>query len=232
MKKKVLIVEDEDKIADIVKAYLENEGFDAYICKNGVQVIDTFSNKSFDVVILDLMLPGISGEEICKRLRTFSNVPIIMLTAKSDEESKLEGFALGADDYITKPFSPRELVSRVKALLRRTESKSSILADIISFNNDLEIDIRRQEVRKNNKLVYLTPNEYKILLTLASNPNQVFSREVLIETAFGFDYDGFYRTIDTHIKNIRQKIEDNPKSPKYIKTVYGVGYKFGGSNET
>ncbi|OPJ56292.1 response regulator transcription factor [Alkalithermobacter paradoxus] len=228
MNKKVLVIEDEDKITNIIKSYLEKENFDVYISKDGLSGIETFNRVSPDIVILDLMLPQISGEDVCKKIRVSSLVPIIMLTAKSDEESKLEGFALGADDYVTKPFSPRELVSRVKALLRRIENKNSILADVISFNNELEIDTRKQEVRKNGSLIFLTPNEYKVLITLASNPEQVFSREVLIEKAFGFDYDGFYRTIDTHIKNIRQKIEDNPKSPSYIQTVYGVGYKFGG----
>ncbi len=225
----ILIIEDEVKSLQVIKAYLEKENLKVHTATNGIDGADLFHTLSPDLVVLDLMLPGMAGEEICKKIRTNSDVPIIMLTAKSSEEAKLEGFALGADDYLTKPFSPRELVSRVKALLRRAYKENSILADILSFrNNDLEIDTRKQEVRKKGELIFLTPNEYKILLILALNPKQVFSRETLIEKAFGFDYDGFNRTIDTHIKNIRHKIEDSTKHPIYIITVYKIGYKFGG----
>ena len=175
------------------------------------------------------MLPKISGEEICTTIRATSDVPIIMLTAKVEEDSKIEGLSIGADDYVTKPFSPRELVSRVKALLRRSYRDSSTLAEILIFNNgDLEVDIDKMIIRKKGEIIYLTSNEFKVLVSLLTSPGQVFSREQLIELAFRYDYDGFDRTIDTHIKNIRQKIEDNPKKPSYIITVYGVGYKFGG----
>ncbi|HSH35947.1 response regulator transcription factor, partial [Schnuerera sp.] len=154
---------------------------------------------------------------------------IIMLTAKVDEDDKIEGLSIGADDYITKPFSPRELISRIKALLRRAYRDSSPLAEKLIFNNgDLEVNMDKMIVRKKGENIYLTSNEFKILVSLLTNPGQVFSREMLIELAFGYDYDGFDRTIDTHIKNIRQKIEDNPRNPSYILTVYGVGYKFGG----
>lgn len=226
---KILVVEDEEKILNVIEAYLKKEGYEVFKAQDGMEGLDIFRSVSPHLVILDLMLPGLSGEEICKNIRSTSDVPVIMLTAKINEKSKLQGFSLGADDYVTKPFSPKELVERVRAILRRSYRDKGPLSDILSFNGDeLKIDIRRHEVAKNEDLVSLTPNEYKILLLLASNPGQIFSRERLVESAFGVDYDGFDRTIDTHIKNIRYKIEDNPKTPKYILTVYGVGYKFGG----
>jgi len=226
---KILIIEDEEKILNVIEAYLKKEGYEVFKAVDGIDGLDIFKEVSPHLVILDLMLPGLSGEEICKNIRGASDIPVIMLTAKSNEESKLEGFSLGADDYVTKPFSTRELVERVKAILRRSYRDKGPLSDILSFNNDeLTIDIRKHEVSKNKEIVSLTPNEYKILLILASNPGQIFSRERLVEKAFGIDYDGFDRTVDTHIKNIRHKIEDNPKAPKYLLTVYGVGYKFGG----
>lgn len=228
-KYKILVVEDEEKILNVIEAYLEKEGYEVFKAIDGIEGLDIFKNVSPHLVILDLMLPGISGEDICKNIRSTSDVPIIMLTAKINESSKLEGFSLGADDYVTKPFSPRELVERVRVILRRSYRDRGPLSDILSFNDDeLKIDIRKHEVTKNENLISLTPNEYKILLILASNPGQIFSRERLVESAFGIDYDGFDRTVDTHIKNIRYKIEDNPKAPKYVLTVYGVGYKFGG----
>lgn len=227
--KKILVVEDEKRILDVVKAYLEKEGFEVKTAIDGKEALDLFNSETFHLIILDLMLPIISGEEVCNHIRTSSDIPIIMLTAKVDEDDKIEGLAIGADDYVTKPFSPRELVSRVKALLRRSYRNSNPLFEKLSFNNkDLEVNIDKMEVKKAGKVILLTTNEFKILSALLTNPGQVFSREQLIEKAFGIDYEGFDRTIDTHIKNIRQKIEDNPKEPKYILTVYGVGYKFGG----
>ncbi|SHK26634.1 DNA-binding response regulator, OmpR family, contains REC and winged-helix (wHTH) domain [Paramaledivibacter caminithermalis DSM 15212] len=226
---KILVIEDEVKILNVIEAYLEKEGYEVYKAIDGTQGLNIFKDISPHLVILDLMLPGMSGENICKNIRSTSDIPIIMLTAKTNEKSKIEGFSLGADDYVTKPFSPRELIERVRVILRRSYRDKGPLSDIISFNNDeLRIDIKKHEVTKNKKLVILTPNEYRILLILASNPGQIFSREQLVENVFGIDYDGFDRTIDTHIKNIRQKIEDNPKTPKYILTIYGMGYKFGG----
>ncbi|WP_432662332.1 response regulator transcription factor [Wukongibacter baidiensis] len=226
---KILIVEDEEKILNVIEAYLEKDGYEVLKSTNGTDGLNIFRKESPHLVILDLMLPGLSGEEICKNIRSSSDVPVIMLTAKIAEASKIEGFSLGADDYVTKPFSPRELVQRVRAILRRSYRDKGPLSDILSFDNDnLKIDIRKHEVLKAGVIANLTPNEYKILLILASNPGQIFSREQLVEKAFGIDYDGFDRTVDTHIKNIRHKIEDNPKTPKYLLTVYGVGYKFGG----
>lgn len=230
MNKKIFVVDDEIKILEVVKSYLEHEGFSVITETNGNNVLDTFKKEKPDLVILDLMLPGISGEELCKRIRQFSNVPILMLTAKVQESDKINGFSIGADDYITKPFSPRELVMRVKAILRRTTDDIP-LAEVMSFNNDdLVVDFKAHTVKKKGVVVNLTPNEFKILKFLIRNPNRVFTREELIEKVMGFDYEGYDRTIDAHIKNLRQKIEDDTKNPVYIKTVYGVGYKFGDGN--
>jgi len=223
----ILVVEDEKNIADVIRAYLEKERFNIFTASDGKMALEIFEREDIHLIILDLMIPKIPGEEVCKKIRTTSNVPIIMLTAKIHEEDRIEGLSIGADDYVLKPFSPRELVSRVKALLRRAYPHSRPGAEKLSFNNgDLEIDIDKMIVKKNNKNANLTTNEFKILLALISNQNMVLSRDQLILSAFGHDYEGFDRTIDAHIKNIRQKIETNPKSPQYIHTVYGAGYKF------
>ena len=223
----ILVVEDEKNIADVIRAYLEKERFNIFTASDGKMALEIFEREDIHLIILDLMIPKIPGEEVCKKIRATSNVPIIMVTAKIHEEDRIEGLSIGADDYVLKPFSPRELVSRVKALLRRAYPHSRPGAEKLSFNNgDLEIDIDKMIVKKNNKNANLTTNEFKILLALISNQNMVFSRDQLILSAFGHDYEGFDRTIDAHIKNIRQKIETNPKSPQYIHTVYGAGYKF------
>ncbi|AKN31543.1 transcriptional regulator [Clostridium carboxidivorans P7] len=225
--KKILVVDDEPNIVEVVEAYLRKEGFQVVTAENGEKALRLFKEEVIHLVILDLMLPRISGEEICNKIRAVSDVPIIMLTAKSEEEDKISGLAIGADDYLTKPFSVRELVGRVKALIRRTYRDSSPLADYLLFNNgDLEVQIKKMKVKKAGEYVNLTANEFKVLLALLTNPGQVFSREQLVQKAFGEDYEGFDRTIDSYIKNIRQKIEDNHKEPKYIITVYGIGYKF------
>ncbi|NLY85384.1 MAG: response regulator transcription factor [Tissierellia bacterium] len=223
----ILVVEDEKNIADVIRAYLEKERFNIFTASDGKMALEIFEREDIHLIILDLMIPKIPGEEVCKKIRATSNVPIIMVTAKIHEEDRIEGLSIGADDYVLKPFSPRELVSRVKALLRRAYPHSRPGAEKLSFNNgDLEIDIDKMIVKKNNKNANLTTNEFKILLALISNQNMVLSRDQLILSAFGHDYEGFDRTIDAHIKNIRQKIETNPKSPQYIHTVYGAGYKF------
>lgn len=225
--KKILVVDDEPKIVEVVEAYLKKEGFDVLTAEDGEKALKSFKNEVIHLVVLDLMLPKVSGEEICNRIRATSDVPIIMLTAKSEEDDKIEGLAIGADDYLTKPFSVRELVGRVKALIRRSYRESSPLAEYLILNNgDLEVDVNKMKVKKAGLHINLTTNEFKILLALLTNPGQVFSREQLVQKAFGVDYEGFDRTIDSHIKNIRQKIEDNHKEPKYIITVYGMGYKF------
>jgi DNA-binding response OmpR family regulator len=178
---------------------------------------------------LDLMLPDISGEDLCRAIRKKSRVPIIMLTAKIQEEDVISGLSIGADDYVTKPFSPRQLMARVDALLRRVSEEPVPLFSELSMNDgELVADILRHEIRKNGKPVSLTPDEYNILMVMLKYPTKVFTRDELIDFALDDEFDGFDRIIDTHIKNIRQKIENDPKSPRYVQTVHGVGYKFGG----
>ena len=226
MKEKILVVDDEENLLNVIKDYLLRVSYEVYTANRGNKAIELFRKIEPDFIILDLMLPDISGEEICKLIRKESNVPILMLTAKSSEDDKVTGLYIGADDYLTKPFSPRELVGRVRAILRRTKGTA---ADVLEFNDkDLYIDIPKHIVKKAGESIKLTPNEFKILSVLAQNPHKVFTRSHLVSLAFGYDFEGFDRTVDTHIKNLRQKIEDNVKEPKYIVTVYGVGYKFEG----
>ena len=226
--KKILVVDDEPNIVEVVKSYLEKNGYEVVVAFTGSEALDLFEKTNPVLVILDLMLPDISGEEVCRRLRNRSRVPVIMLTAKVEEENILNGLGLGADDYVTKPFSPRQLVARVEALLRRTVQDVT-LAERLSFNQDeLVIDPYSHEVKKNGEKVNLTPNEYRILLAMLKYPRKAFTRDELVTLALGDDYEGFDRTVDVHIKNIRQKIETDPKNPKYILTVHGVGYRFGG----
>jgi DNA-binding response OmpR family regulator len=222
-KESILIVEDEKKISDIVKAYLEKEQYRVKLAENGEEAVSLLK-ESFDLVILDLMLPDIPGEEICKIIRETSDTPIIMLTAKSAEEDRVKGLGIGADDYVVKPFSPKELVARVKAHLRRAgKSKKKILG----FNNGvLKIDVVNFEVSRDNSQVVMTPTEYKILLALAENPGRVFSRDQIVNIVQGYDFEGYDRAVDAHVKNLRHKIEKDSKEPEFIKTVYGFGYKF------
>lgn len=228
----ILIVEDEINISNIEKGYLEKEGYNIDQAFDGKEAMDYINSKEYDLIILDLMLPKISGEEIMQYVRTKFDTPVIMVTAKVEENDIIEGLQFGADDYITKPFSARELVQRVKTVLRRIEKYNFPKADILMFDNGkLKVDFENSLVYKDDKIVSLTNNEYKIVKTLFSNTKKIFTREEIIEIAFGIDYDAFDRAIDTHIKNIRQKIEDNPKSPAYIKTIYGMGYKAGVENE-
>jgi DNA-binding response OmpR family regulator len=220
--KKILVVEDETKIAEIVKAYLEKDGFTVVTAQTGEKAMSMLK-EGFDLIILDLMLPDMDGEDICKAIRQDSDVPIIMLTAKSEEEDRITGLGIGADDYVVKPFSPRELVARVKALLRRVKGTR----EITSFNKgDLVIDSSRFEMIKKGSQVVLTPTEFKLLQCISNHPGQVFTRLQLVNVILGYDFEGYDRTIDAHIKNIRHKIEDDQRNPSYIKTVYGVGYKF------
>ncbi len=221
---RILVVEDESKISDIVRAYLEKEKFQVAVADTGEKALSLLKD-GFDLIILDLMLPDMDGEDICKAVRKDSDVPIIMLTAKSGEEERISGLGIGADDYVVKPFSPRELVARVKALLRRSKGTK----EIISFNNkDLVIDSSRFELLKKGRPIVLTPTEFKLLHCVALRPGQVFTRLQLVNVILGYDFEGYDRTIDAHIKNIRRKIEDNQKKPSYLKTIYGIGYKFVG----
>lgn len=227
--KRILVVDDEDKIVEVVKSYLENSGYIVYAAFNGRQALEMYEKVNPSLIILDLMLSDLSGEEICKTLRRRSSVPIIMLTAKVEEEDVLRGLDIGADDYVTKPFSPKQLVARVGAILRRVSGETMPLSGILYFDEGaLVIDTLSYEVRKGENIISLTPYEFKLLLTLVKYPSKVFTREELINLVFGEDFEGYNRTVDTHIKNLRQKIEDDSKNPKYILTVHGVGYKFGG----
>nr|WP_315024427.1 response regulator transcription factor [uncultured Aminipila sp.] len=227
-KKKVLIVDDEPKIVEAVVAYLEKSGYNPFAAYDGEKALTLFDNVNPDLVVLDLMLPKISGEEICKIIRRNSRVPIIMLTAKISEEEKINGLNIGADDYVTKPFSPRELMARINSLLRRADEGVSPLFHIMSWNdNDLQIDLNSYTVKKSGVSVNLTRIEFKLLCSLMKYPKKIFTREELIDIVLGADYDGFERTIDSHIKNLRSKIEDDTTNPRYILTVRGVGYKFG-----
>ncbi|NLM74392.1 MAG: response regulator transcription factor [Clostridiaceae bacterium] len=227
--KKILVVDDELKIVEVVKSYLEKSGYTVIEAYSGKEALNSFEKHKPSLVILDLMLPDISGEEVCKTLRKKSRVPVIMLTAKIEEESVLEGLNIGADDYVTKPFSPRQLVARVEAVLRRSGDPLAPLSSILSFNDDeLVIDTLKYEVKRSGEAINLTPNEYKILLTMVKYPDKTFTRDELICISLGEDFNGYDRTIDTYIKNIRQKIEPDPKNPKYILTVHGIGYRFGG----
>lgn len=228
MNERILVVDDEINILDVIKDYLVLEGYDVYTAMRGNKALELFYETQPDLIILDLMIPDISGESICKSIRRDSNVPILMLTAKSSENDKVNGLYIGADDYLTKPFSPRELVGRVRAILRRTQG-NVVVSDVMEFNNgDLYIDIPKYLVKKNGEVINVTPNEFKLLISLAQNPQKVFTRSQLVSHAFGYDFEGYDRTIDSHIKNLRQKIETNVKEPRYIITVYGIGYKFEG----
>ncbi|MDU7412556.1 MAG: response regulator transcription factor [Anaerococcus sp.] len=228
----ILIIEDEKKISTIMKSYFEKEGYRVFQSFDGQEGLDTFNKENIDLVILDLMLPKIPGEEVIKEIRNQSEVPVIMVSAKVEENNRVDGLRLGADDYVTKPFSPKELVERVKAVLRRIEKYNIPRADIIKTSDGrLEMDLEYNRIFKDGNEILLTKNEFQILKTLFTNPNKIYSRDKIIEQTFGYDYDAYDRAIDTHIKNIRSKIEDNPKKPMYIKTIYGMGYKSGGIDD-
>jgi len=223
----ILIVEDDRKIARIVKVYLEGAGYRVSAAETGKEALELALKEMPALVILDLMLPDMSGENVCQELKELGDFPVIMLTAKSSEEERVAGFGLGADDYIVKPFSPKELVARVKAVLKRALRKDMPGAKIMSFNKGLlTIDTASYEVKKAGDSVTMTPTELKILAVLAGSPARVFTRGELVEHALGYQFEGYERSIDAHIKNIRQKIEDDPKNPLFINTIYGVGYKF------
>ncbi|NDL66483.1 response regulator transcription factor [Anaerotalea alkaliphila] len=230
--KNILVVEDEEKILAFIESYLQNSGYHVFKAYRGLDALRLFREHPMDLVVLDLMLPDLSGEQICREIRRSSTVPIIMLTAKAQEENILQGFELGADDYITKPFSPRQLVARVKALLRRSTFPAEEALETLDFDGGaLVIDPSAHVVWKRGASLSLTPSEFKLLLTLARRPRKVFTREELIQIAFEDDYAGYDRTIDSHIKNLRAKLEDDPRNSRYISTVRGIGYRFGGGPE-
>lgn len=231
-KRNLLVVDDEEMIREAVASYLESQGYQVFRAENGEEALNILKREPISLVILDLMLPDLPGEEVCVRIRKQSRVPIIMLTAKNVEYDMIHGLDLGADDYITKPFSLKNLSARVQAVLRRSTEDLVPLARQFSWNQgDLVIDYDRKEVRKKGEPVALTAIEWKLLAAFTKYPQKIFTRENLIELVFGLDFSGYDRVIDTHIKNLRKKIEDDSKQPVYLCTVHGMGYKFGGTAE-
>ncbi|QHS24202.1 response regulator transcription factor [Virgibacillus sp. MSP4-1] len=227
---RILIVDDETAILEVLEAYFEKEGWNIALASNGIEALKKVKEIQPDIIILDLMLPDISGEEVCRLTRKESDVPIIMLTAKSTEDDLINGIVMGADDYVTKPFSPREVVIRAKAILRRV--KKADKGEQLSFNDkNLTIDLVKKEVESNGEILSLTPIEYKLLVAMASYPGRVYSRLDLLEKIQedGSNFEGYERSIDTHVKNLRKKIEADSRHPEYIITVFGMGYKFGGT---
>ena len=229
--KRVLIIEDDHKTAEIVRLYLERDGYQVTSVHDGREGLEAVRAEPPDLVILDLMLPGMSGLDVCRSVRGESQVPIIVLTALSTEQDKLAGLGLGADDYVTKPFSPRELAARVKVVLRRgSVGALGGAADDIRpplTYRELVLDLDRHTATVGQVEAHLTPTELRILAVFMAEPGRLFSRGQLVEKALGYDYDGMDRTVDVHILNLRRKIESDPNSPEYIRTVYGIGYKLG-----
>jgi DNA-binding response OmpR family regulator len=226
---KILLVDDEKRIIEVLEAYLEREGYEIHSADNGIDALKKAKMLKPDLIILDLMLPDISGEEVCRLVRKESDVPILMLTAKSAEDDRINGIVMGADDYLTKPFSPREVVVRVQAILRRVKKAEKI--ERLEFNRKkLAIDLIKKEVIVSGQEITLTPIEYKLLTNMAVNPGRVYSRMDLLEKIQdeGMFYEGYERSVDTHIKNLRKKIELDSRAPDFIVTVFGMGYKFGG----
>jgi DNA-binding response OmpR family regulator len=225
MKRTILVVDDDKKTVDLIRLYLEREQHQVLVAYDGREALEIARQRAPSLIILDWMLPKVDGLDICRILRAESTVPIIMLTARSTEEDKLLGLDLGADDYVTKPFSPRELVARVRVVLRRTVQEDEIASPPLRIGA-LSIDFAAHEVRLDDELLRLTPKEFKLLETLAREPGRAFSRGELVTRVFGLDYEGLDRTIDVHLMNLRKKIEADPNHPLYLLTVYGVGYKF------
>jgi len=224
--KTILVVDDEPKITQLVKDYLERAGFDARVAHDGPSALKAVHAGKPDAVILDLGLPALDGLDVTREIRKVSNVPIIMLTARSEETDKLVGLELGADDYVTKPFSPKELVARVRALFRRIENYSEPATQVVRLA-DLTLDLPRMRVSaEGREIEALTSTEFELLSTLARQPGRVFTRAQLLDAVHGVAFESYERAIDAHIKNIRRKIEPTPSEPRYILTVYGVGYKF------
>jgi DNA-binding response OmpR family regulator len=228
----ILLVEDDPKIARIVKVYLEGAGFRVVHVDRGQDALKAVSTEKPLLLVLDLMLPDMDGEQVCLQIKEIVDIPVIMLTAKASEEERVAGFALGADDYVVKPFSPRELVARVKAVLKRSQKADLAGTEPMRFNDgELLVDGRTYRVARKGKPVRLTPTEFKVLFTLAGMPERVFTRSELVEKALGYQFEGYERSIDAHIKNIRRKLEDDLEDPLFIQTIYGVGYRFTGKRD-
>jgi DNA-binding response OmpR family regulator len=220
----ILVVEDDRKTADLIKLYLERAGFEVRVAHDGQRALEMVDQQRPDLLILDLMLPKVDGLDVCMAVQAVNAVPVIMLTARTTEDDKLAGLESGADDYVTKPFSPRELVARVRAVLRRVHGPNAEPVEVRS--GELVVDLVHQEARLRGERVRLTPKEFNLLRVLSREPGRPVSRLGLVERAFGFDYDGLERTVDAHVANLRKKIEADPAHPQYVVTVQGIGYKF------
>jgi DNA-binding response OmpR family regulator len=227
MRQRILVVDDEASVHDVARGYLEREGYEVISAMSGIDGLVMAQTMNPACVVLDRMLPDLSGEDLCVAVRRGSDVAIVMLSAKSSEADRIRGLQLGADDYLVKPFSPRELVARVAALLRRMRSATTVMApDEVSIDGGrLRLDVARHQAVVDGSAVHLTPCEYRLLLALAQMPGRVYSRFELINRVQGYDYEGYERTIDAHVKNLRRKIEPDPAQPRYIETVHGVGYR-------
>jgi DNA-binding response OmpR family regulator len=223
--KTILVVDDETRITQLARDYLAHAGFAVTTAHDGPGALAAFKSERPDLVVLDLGLPGLDGLDVTRALRKESNVPVIMLTARAEESDKLVGLELGADDYMTKPFSPKELVARVRAVLRRAESAAPAADDVLHVL-DLTLDVPRLRVTQGERRVELTPTEFELLATLVRQPGRVFTRAQLLDAVRGVAFESYERAIDAHIKNLRHKLEPNPREPRYILTVYGLGYKF------
>ncbi len=222
----ILVIEDDPGISRIVRLYLERDGHNVTTASDGVSGLSAARIDSPDLIVLDLMLPRLDGMSVCRALREESDVPIIMATARVGEDDRLAGLDLGADDYIVKPFSPRELAARVRAVLRRTSRQIPPQADRVEFDG-ITIDFNTQTVIRGDEKPSLTPTEFRLIAMLASQPGRPFSRDQIIDAVFGYDFDGYDRTVDVHIANLRRKIEPDVRKPRYVQTVHGVGYRFG-----
>ena len=226
--KRVLVVDDDVKTVELVKLYLNRDGYRVFTAFDGLEALRLARESHPDLIVLDLMLPGLDGLEVCRTLRAESDVPIIMLTARTTDQDRLTGLDLGADDYVTKPFSPRELAARVRAVLRRLPGERG---PVEIKHDDLRVNFLKREASLGGRLLDLTPTEFRLLGVLIREPGRVFNRAQIIEKALGYDFEGFDRTIDVHILNLRRKLERDSKHPRYIETVYGAGYKFLGSEQ-
>ncbi len=223
----VLIVEDDPHALELVRLYLGRDGHQVLVAMNGIEGLRLAREAAPDLIVLDLMLPGIDGTEVCRQVRQESNVPIIMVTARVEEEDRLMGLEMGADDYITKPFSPRELAARVRVVLRRTAREQSERTQEELKQGPFTVNIPHGTVHRDSTAIRLTPTEFRLLVLLMGDPGRIFSRELIIDRVFGYDFDGFDRTVEAHVSSLRRKLDSMPGEPRFIHTVYGLGYKFG-----
>ncbi len=223
----VLIVEDDPHALELVRLYLDQDGHQVLVASDGIEGLRLARDAAPDLIVLDLMLPGIDGTEVCRQVQQESNVPIIMVTARVEEEDRLTGLEMGADDYITKPFSPRELAARVRVVLRRTAREQSERTQDELKQGPFTVNIPHGTVHRDSTAIRLTPTEFRLLVLLMGDPGRIFSRELIIDRVFGYDFDGFDRTVDAHVSSLRRKVDSTPGELRFIHTVYGLGYKFG-----